>query len=130
MKWIFLFATLMSLPFAAPEMLRIDYATLSGKYLAEVGYLIIFATFIAYYLIPVSQKLIRPTLVSMYSYVQPIIAIVITNAPLIGRGQSPSTSSSAPSHLQTLVHLLYLILVSKSGIGASRLLVVLITPSS
>ena len=30
-----------------------------------------------------------------------IITIVITNAPLIGRGQSPSTSSSAPSHLKT-----------------------------
>ena len=59
-----------------------------------------------------------------------IIAIVITNAHLIGRGQSPSTSSSAPSHLKTLVHLLYPILVSKSGIGASRLLVVLITPCS
>ncbi len=59
-----------------------------------------------------------------------IIAIVITNAPLIGRGQSPSTSSSAPSHLKTLVHLLYPILVSKSGIGASRLLAVLITPCS
>ena len=59
-----------------------------------------------------------------------IITIVITNAPLIGRGQSPSTSSSAPSHLKTLVHLLYPILVFKSGIGASRLLVVLITPCS
>ena len=59
-----------------------------------------------------------------------IIAIVITNAPLIGRGKSPSTSSPAPSHLKTLVHLLYPILVSKSGIGASRLLVVLITPCS
>ena len=59
-----------------------------------------------------------------------IIAIVITNAPIIWRGQSPSTSSLAPSHLQTLVHLLYPIFVSKSGIGASRLLVVLITPCS
>ena len=48
---------------------------------------------------------------------------------LVG-GQSPSTSSPAPSHLQTLVHLLYPILVSKSGIGATRLLVVLITPCS
>ena len=59
-----------------------------------------------------------------------IITIVITNAPLIGRGKSPSTSSPATSHLQTLVHLLYPILVSKSGIGASRLLVVSITPCS
>ena len=39
-----------------------------------------------------------------------IIAIVITNAPLIRRGQSPSTSSLAPSPLKTLVHLLYPIL--------------------
>ena len=39
-----------------------------------------------------------------------ITAIVITNAPLIRRGQSPSTSSSAPSHLKTQVHLLYPIL--------------------
>ena len=59
-----------------------------------------------------------------------IIAIIITNAPLIGRGKSPSTSSSVPSPLKTPVHLLYPILVSKSGIGASRLLVVLITPCS
>src|SRR4051812_7658793 len=36
-----------------------------------------------------------------------IIAIIITNAPLIGRGQSPSTSSPAISHLKTLVHLSY-----------------------
>ena len=33
-----------------------------------------------------------------------IVAIVITNTPLIGWDLSPSTSSSAPSHLQTLVH--------------------------
>ena len=33
-----------------------------------------------------------------------IVAIVITNTPLIGGDSSPSTSSSTPSHLQTLVH--------------------------
>ena len=35
-----------------------------------------------------------------------IVAIVITNTPLIGGDSSTSASSSAPSHLQTLVHLL------------------------
>ena len=59
-----------------------------------------------------------------------IITIVITNAPLIRRGQYPSTSSPAPSPLKTLVHHLYPILVPKSRIGTSRLLVVLITPCS
>ena len=59
-----------------------------------------------------------------------IIAMVITNAPLIRRGQSPSTSSSAPSHLKTLVHLLYPIFVPKPQIGTCGMLVVLITPCS
>ena len=38
------------------------------------------AAFISYYLIPLAQKRIRPTLISMYSYVQPIIAIAVSIA--------------------------------------------------
>ena len=59
-----------------------------------------------------------------------IIAIVITNAPLIGRGAISINIFTSTISSQTLVHLLYPILVSKCGIGASRLLVVLITPCS
>lgn len=44
----------------------------------ELGFLIVFATFISYFLIPIGQKIIRPTLVSMYSYIQPIIATIIS----------------------------------------------------
>jgi drug/metabolite transporter (DMT)-like permease len=44
----------------------------------ELGYLVVFATFISYFLIPLGQKTIRPTLVSMYSYIQPIIATVLS----------------------------------------------------
>ena len=40
----------------------------------ELAYLIIFATVISYFLIPIGQRNIRPTLVSMYSYFQPLIA--------------------------------------------------------
>jgi drug/metabolite transporter (DMT)-like permease len=43
----------------------------------EVAYLIFFATFVAYFLIPIGQQRIRPTLVSMYNYLQPIIACVV-----------------------------------------------------
>lgn len=78
MKWIFLFSTLMSLPFAGYEIVTINYTALSGTFLSELAYLIICATFVTYFLIPVGQKRIRPTLVSMYSYVQPIIATTIS----------------------------------------------------
>lgn len=78
MKWIFLFTTLMSLPFTAKEIATFDYLSLTSSYIWELVFLILCATFITYFLIPVAQKNIRPTLISMYSYVQPIMAIVIS----------------------------------------------------
>lgn len=78
MKWIFLFSTALSLPLAAKEIINIDFASLSATLVAELAFLIVCATFITYFLIPIGQKLLRPTLVSMYSYVQPIIAIIVS----------------------------------------------------
>ena len=59
-----------------------------------------------------------------------IIAIVITIDPLIERGSISINIFTSTISSQTLVHLLYPILVPKSGIGTCRLLVVLITPCS
>lgn len=78
MKWIFLFSTLLSVPLALKELITLPYTSLPRTYLMELAFLIICSTFITYFLIPVGQKHIRPTLVSMYSYVQPIIAIVVS----------------------------------------------------
>ena len=78
MKWIFLFAFVASAPFSAGEILTLDLNSIPAIQLTELAFLIFCATFITYFLIPVGQKRIRPTLVSMYSYVQPIIAIVIS----------------------------------------------------
>ena len=78
MKWIFLFSSLLSLPFAGAELTQVNYSALSLKFIAEIFYAIVFATFISYFLIPIGQKQLRPTLVSMYSYMQPIVATAIS----------------------------------------------------
>ena len=78
MKWVFLFSTIMALPFSATEIAAINYASLSSSLLWELAFLIFCCTFMTYYLIPLGQQCIRPTLVSMYSYVQPIIAIAVS----------------------------------------------------
>ncbi len=78
MKWIFLFSALMSLPLSFREVISLEWTRIPSVQLWELGYLIVFATFVSYFLIPFSQKRIRPTLVSMYSYIQPIIATVIS----------------------------------------------------
>lgn len=80
MKWIFLFSACVSTPFSIKGLIATDWAAIPSVQYAELAYLVICATFISYFLIPVAQKRIRPTLVSMYSYVQPIIAIMVSIA--------------------------------------------------
>lgn len=80
MKWIFLFSALVAAPISMRGLIEVEWAAIPAQQYAELAYLIICATFITYFLIPIAQKRIRPTLVSMYSYVQPIIAIAVSIA--------------------------------------------------
>ena len=78
MKWMFLFSLLMALPFSALPLARTQFAAIPVGVRWEIGYLVFFATFVAYFLIPYGQKRIRPTLMSMYTYLQPMVAAVIS----------------------------------------------------
>ena len=76
MKWIFLFSTLVAVPLDIKELTHLPLAEMSTSYWLQLGYIIVFATFIAYFLLPIGQKQLRPTVVSLYTYVQPLIGMV------------------------------------------------------
>ena len=78
MKWIFLFSAAVALPLSLKGMIQTEWSEIPAIQYAELAYLVVCATFISYFLIPIGQKRIRPTLVSMYSYVQPIITIAVS----------------------------------------------------
>ena len=78
MKWSFLVSLVVSLPVSARDLLLADFTAIPVNVRWEIAYLIFFATVVAYYLIPYGQKFIRPTLVSIYSYLQPIIAAIVS----------------------------------------------------
>ncbi len=78
MKWMFLFSMLVALPFNARHLVQVPFGQMESKVLWQVAYVVVCATFVAYFLIPVGQKRLRPTLVSMYNYTQPIIATLIS----------------------------------------------------
>lgn len=80
MKWIFLFSTVIALPLDIKELTRLPYTSMSTNFILELGYIIVFATFIAYFLLPIGQKQLRPTVVSLYTYVQPLIGMVTSIA--------------------------------------------------
>ncbi|MBR1784021.1 MAG: DMT family transporter [Bacteroidales bacterium] len=93
MKWMFLASFVVSLPFSLPRMGGVDFGAVPGQVWWEIGYLIFFSTFLAYYLVPLGQQRIRPTLVSMYGYLQPIIAIAIAIA--VGQDRLTPTKVAA-----------------------------------
>lgn len=82
MKWMFLFAFLISIPFCYKSVADTQFQLLSTNVVLRTFYVVFFATFVAYILIPIGQRTIRPTTLSMYNYLQPIIASVV--AILIG----------------------------------------------
>ena len=70
-KWMFLSATCIIWPFTAYHVWQTPWSTLSAVTL--VG-----GTFLAYILMIRGQQVLRPTVVSMYNYVQPIVAVIVS----------------------------------------------------
>lgn len=79
MKWMFLYSAILLTPLflkniqEAPVVLQP-----SLKPVMQMFYTLFGATFITYLLIPMAQKRIRPTTISMYNNLQPLIASIAT----------------------------------------------------
>lgn len=80
MKWMYLYAFICSLPCCLRDVSAINYRDFPVKTWMEILYIVGFATFFSYLMIPVGQKLLRPTVVSMYNYVQPVVSSFIAVA--------------------------------------------------
>ena len=111
MKWMFLYSFILSVPFAIPTVK--DSLLLSGNAPAmayvNMGIVAVFATVLAYYLLPVALRRLRPTTVSMYSNLQPII----TAALAIAIGQDIFTWNK-PVALALVIFGVFLVTTSRS----------------
>jgi drug/metabolite transporter (DMT)-like permease len=74
MKWMFLFGTISCFPFCYKPLMQTDFTLLTSGTYWRIGYVVLFATFLGYLLIPIGQKILRPTTLSMYNYIQPVVA--------------------------------------------------------
>ena len=77
MKWMFLFATICSLPLCWKDVTTINYLSLPRNIYLDILFVLVFATFVSYLLIPIGQKTLRPTVVGMYNYLQPLISSLV-----------------------------------------------------
>ena len=75
-KWMFIYASMCYIPFSYHDVAAIEWSTISTLAIWQVLYVVLGGSFIAYICVMTAQKLLRPTVVSMYNYVQPIIASI------------------------------------------------------
>lgn len=79
-KWMFTWATLFILPFSSWHVCQLPWHAFTTAIWLEVGYVVVLGTFVSYLLSVVAQGVLRPTVVSVYNYVQPILSVVVSVA--------------------------------------------------
>ena len=80
MKWMFLFASVCCLPFCWKSITTVQYSAIPINIYLQIIYVVALATFFSYLLLPIGQKFLRPTIVSMYNYIQPIVSSFVAVA--------------------------------------------------
>jgi drug/metabolite transporter (DMT)-like permease len=83
MKWVFLLGLLIVLPFGFKEFSSISWSTIPSIIYYEIIYVIVFTTFFAYLLNTYGLQYMNPTVVSIYIYLQPLLAALI--AVILGK---------------------------------------------
>lgn len=83
-KWMFTYAAIIIVPFSFNHAAAIDYAAVPMKTWLETGFVVFFGTYISYILMMVGQHTLRPTVVSIYNYVQPLVSVTVSILTGIG----------------------------------------------
>jgi drug/metabolite transporter (DMT)-like permease len=87
MKWLYLFGFLYITPLGFQQGIAFEWATVPTSAILAVLYVIIFATFGTYMLNIVAIKNLRPSVVAVFIYLQPLLAGIIA----IGLGKDSLT---------------------------------------
>ena len=79
-KWMFVYASMCYIPFSYSDIAAIQWASIPAEAIIQVGYVVVGGTFLAYICLMGAQQRLRPTVVSMYNYMQPTVASVVAIA--------------------------------------------------
>lgn len=74
MKWTFLFGMMVNIPIGYSQWTVTDWSAISPIAWLEISFVVIGATYLGYLLITFGLRRLSPTVVSIYTYSQPVIA--------------------------------------------------------
>lgn len=77
MKWTFLFGILTTIPAGYNQWSKMDWSSIPLNAWLGIGFVVVFATFLGYLFLSFGLRRLSPTVVSIYTYMQPVIAAYI-----------------------------------------------------
>ena len=77
-KWMFTFAALVITPFTFSHVSSIAFSEITVKTWLETMFVVVVCTFVCYILTMQAQQVLRPTVVSVYNYVQPLVSVSVS----------------------------------------------------
>jgi drug/metabolite transporter (DMT)-like permease len=79
MKWTFFFGMFTTIPAGYTQWSTMDWSVISFNSWLGIGFIVVFATYLGYLLISFGLKRLSPTIVSTYTYLNPIIAAYLAS---------------------------------------------------
>lgn len=77
-KWMMTFASFVVMPFALPYLLDVEWSQLSLTTYLETAFVVVGGTFFSFLCSTKAQRVLSPTIIAMYNYVQPIVACTLS----------------------------------------------------
>ncbi len=78
MKWMFICAAVVYIPATYPWWSELRPLAMSTPVVLGIAYVVVLSTFLTYLLLPFAQRLLKPTVVSMYTYFQPVFSAALS----------------------------------------------------
>lgn len=79
MKWTFLFGMMTNVPAGYSLWSTMDWSAIPFNAVLGIGFVVVFATYLGYLLISFGLRRLSPTIVSTYTYTQPVIAAYLAS---------------------------------------------------
>lgn len=74
MKWTFLAGFFINIPLGYGQFSQTEWSSIPFTAWLQIGFVVVFATFLGYLLLSYGLRRLSPTIVSIYTYMQPVLA--------------------------------------------------------
>lgn len=80
LRWVYCFAALIMLPFGGYDIVHTDYAAMDTHIVLAALFVLIVPTYLPNLMLNYSLRFVQPTVSSIYTYLQPLLAILLSIA--------------------------------------------------